>query len=298
MQPFSKNRDGFDQAGDYRGMVGCLASMHKKEEAIAQPFFRRLGIKLHTPCGLDTDQMGTFTGEIPRLGTMNDAALAKAQAGLQLSGHTLAIASEGSYGPHPALPFSYSGLELMVFVDADKGIAITESILEPSPVYNAVTIGTDFAGLEDFVHGIDLPHHALVTAPNDARADITTMSKGIRNFDDLKKAILRCCAQSVDRKAFVQTDMRAHMNQRRMETIAKLAKRLADRVARSCPECGVAGFGFEKAVLGLPCSECGAPSTLVEKEIWACAACPFRMHQHRPDGLRSADPQYCTLCNP
>jgi len=51
----------------------ALRTMHGKAAAIAPPL-ARLGITLVVPKGLDTDRFGTFTAEVPRKGTMDDAA--------------------------------------------------------------------------------------------------------------------------------------------------------------------------------------------------------------------------------
>ena len=50
--------------------------------------------------------------------------------------------------------------------------------------------------------------------------------------DALAAAIGQAAAKSANGRAFLQTDMRAHMNPRRMEIIAGLAARLAQRLRR------------------------------------------------------------------
>ena len=44
-------------------------------------------------------------------------------------GLPLGLASEGSFGPHPALPFLAAGLELMVFLDQERGLEIWERLI-------------------------------------------------------------------------------------------------------------------------------------------------------------------------
>ena len=69
----------------------ALGTMHGKAAAIAPPL-ARLGIALVVPDGLDTDRFGTFTNETPRLGTMDDAARAKACAAIAATGLSVGIA--------------------------------------------------------------------------------------------------------------------------------------------------------------------------------------------------------------
>ncbi|WP_369074307.1 DUF6671 family protein [Mycobacterium paragordonae] len=46
---------------------------------------------------------------------------------------------------------------------------------------------------------------------------------------------------------------------------------------------------------GLPCRVCGSPTTLVAADILGCPAC-----EHRSEDVRvgTAEPRYCSQCNP
>ncbi|NEQ20607.1 MAG: hypothetical protein F6K28_15485, partial [Microcoleus sp. SIO2G3] len=85
--------------------MGVLATMHKKERVIVPLLEQELGIKVVVPENLDTDTFGTFTREIKRPGDQLQAAKLKAQKALELTGETLAFASEGTFAPHPAFPY-------------------------------------------------------------------------------------------------------------------------------------------------------------------------------------------------
>lgn len=69
----------------------ALGTMHGKAVAIAPPL-ARLDITLVVPVRLTTDQFGTFTTKIPRTGTMEDAARAKARAAISATGLRNSIA--------------------------------------------------------------------------------------------------------------------------------------------------------------------------------------------------------------
>jgi hypothetical protein len=79
----------------YHGLPVVLATKHGKERVIGPPLARSPGLRL-VPTAIDTDQFGTFTGEIERTGTPRETALAKAKFGVEISGLPRAIASEGS----------------------------------------------------------------------------------------------------------------------------------------------------------------------------------------------------------
>jgi hypothetical protein len=62
----------------YCGRRVVLASMHRNEEAISPPFQTILGVDVAAVPGLDTDELGSFSGEIARVGTMGEVAIRKA----------------------------------------------------------------------------------------------------------------------------------------------------------------------------------------------------------------------------
>ena len=83
-----------------------VATKHGKEKVIAPILERSLGVKVLSTTNLDTDRFGTFSGEVERKGTPLEVARAKCEAALKLTGADLAVASEGSFGPHPELFFA------------------------------------------------------------------------------------------------------------------------------------------------------------------------------------------------
>jgi len=271
--------------------------MHGKERALAPPLETRLGLAVEVPAGLDTDALGTFTGEVPRRGSMRDAALAKARLGMERTGLALGLASEGSYGPHPAALFLEAGLELVVFVDDERGLVVCEQILDEDPRFGHV-VAADPAGAADFLERVGFPSHGLVVGANAPPEPPPRWTKGLRDHAALESAIRDAAAASADGRALVQTDMRAHQNPTRMATLARLAGRLAARLATPCPACDAPGFGVVGVRKGLPCRVCGGPSTLVAAEVLGCAGCDHRCERVPPEREGGADPRTCTLCNP
>lgn len=286
-----------DRPGPYAGCRAVLATMHGKEAAIAAILFDRLGLSVCTAPDLDTDVLGTFTGEIPRAGSMRDAAIAKAKLGMAATGLPVGIASEGSYGPHPHLPFVSGGIELMVLVDAARGIVIADSLVEDAPVFHHA-YARSFDELGAFLERSRFPGHALIVQAAESPMAASPIYKGLRGRDELASAIVHCAAHSHDGRALIQSDMRAHMNPTRMTTLRRLATTFAERVATPCPACGVPGYGQVDVETGLPCADCGAPSTLVSHQVFGCTGCEHRERKPRPDGRTYADPARCPQCNP
>lgn len=265
----------------------ALGTMHGKAAAIAPPL-AALGITLVVP-PIDTDAFGTFTAETPRNGSMEQAARAKARAAHAATGLPHALASEGAYGPHPYLPFTPLGQELLLWHDARTGRDIIERTRDTQPVYDQHDARTaDDAA--PFLARIGFPATGVIVAPS---ATLPPVAKGIRDGDELAAAIAR--ATAITGQAFLQTDMRAHMNPRRMQIIAALAERLATRLATPCPSCGAAGWGLLVTEPGLPCGTCDTPTRLPAFDIHGCTGCGTTDRRARPG---AADPAHCPTCNP
>ena len=280
----------------YTGRVAVLATMHGKEAAFAPVLAERLGLNLIVPGGIDTDALGTFTGEVARPGSIEETATAKAELGLSITGGGLALASEGAYGPRPHLPFLPFGVEVVAWLDRRIGLTLLERVFDDQPVFDHVVLGPG----EDpgaFLGRIGFPDQKVILRPGDQPTG-ACVAKGIGSRLKLKEAVKRARRLSPDGKVFVQTDMRAHCNPRRMETLARLARKLASRLLSSCPACDAPGFGRTSFATGLPCSWCGRPTLMIRAETWTCCACEYREERPRGDGLQEADPATCPHCNP
>ena len=164
----------------YVGYRAVLATMHGKETVIVPSLRDELGLMVETAAGLDTDALGTFTGEIPRVGSIREAAIAKARLGMAATGLPIGIASEGSYGPHPLIPFVSGGIELMVLVDDMRGIVIAEHLVEDAPAYAHAEVATS-QQLEAFLGRIGFPDHAVIVKPNVPAAPPVPLHKGLRS---------------------------------------------------------------------------------------------------------------------
>jgi len=272
--------------------------MHGKAASLEPAFRRGLDAELVVPPGLDTDALGTFSGEIERPGPMGEVAIAKARLAMAATGLPLGLASEGSYGPHPEAAFLSAGIELLTLVDDEQGLTISEHLVDDRPCFDQATAER----IEDasaLLQRIDFPRQAVIVGPN-LPPHQGPFVKGIRDPARLSEAIASASRESSDGLALVQTDMRAHMNPTRMATLGRLAAILVERVQRICPACSAPGFGLVAVETGLPCSGCGGPSSLVRHRLFGCArpGCGHREEHAREDGLSQADPWHCPLCNP
>lgn len=280
----------------YHDETFAVATMHEKQRAIARPFDRWLGAAVVVAPSIDTDAFGTFTGEIARQGTMQDAARVKAMAAIEATGLAFGLGSEGSFGPHPAVPFVAAGMELLLCVDQKRGLEVYETLPATRTNFRSLAC-RPCQDISKFLSQVEFPSHAVAVSPN-APSEPGRIFKGLTCGNRLAYAVTEAAAASCDRHALVVTDMRAHLNPTRMASIRALATRLARRLSTLCPACEAPGFGAVDLVRGLPCQWCGEPTRLVIAELLRCSQCGIENYRAVNPRRTTADPGQCQSCNP
>lgn len=280
----------------YAGAQIALATLHGKADALA-PAFAVLGARLVVAEGVDTDRLGTFSGEIPRTLPALDTAVAKARLAMAATGLPLGLATEGSFGPDPVLGLLPLHREIAVLVDDARGLVVHERLDTHETNHAGCTLRAGETLDDARLRRWGFPAHALIVR-GEPWMPGQPVFKGILERDALQAAIAACASASPTGEVRVDTDMRAHLNPTRMRQIAVLGERLALRLGTACPACAAPGFGRVDLVAGLPCLGCGTPTARTLAEVHACAACAHREQRPRADGLLHADPAHCDLCNP
>lgn len=274
----------------YDGMILLVATRHRKESVVSPPLEARLGVHCLVPPDLDTDSLGTFSGEVEREDGPLETARRKCRLALERHPGELAVASEGSFGPHPELPLVPVDEELLLFLDPANGIEIVQVERSLETNFGSATVDS-WSDLEDFARRALFPSHALILRGPDG-----TLHKGITDPEELRDLFRRWGGGK--QTLTVETDMRAHCNPSRMAVIRRAAERLAERIATPCPRCARPGFGVTEALRGLPCGSCGIPTRSVRGLLLRCACCGHFQEQPRPDGRRTEEPVHCNWCNP
>lgn len=274
----------------YKDKFILLATKHRKEQVIEPAFRERLGCHVCVE-DIDTDQFGTFTGEVPRPLSAYDTCILKAKNAAIEKKYVLSIASEGSFGPHPSNPFIPHAHEIMVFVDLENDWVIAEQLVTSNTNYKMMSINSDTA-LDSFLESVHFPSHAL-TLQSGNRQHV--LEKGITSHDKLQASLQVGFKKHPE--LLIATDMRAMLNPTRMQTLAALAEKLAIRITSSCPGCGIPGFGFKSVRGHLPCRLCGEATKMHQYEHWGCIRCDYQDQRSRTDQLLEADPTYCDNCN-
>ena len=278
----------------YTGETAVLATKHDKLPLIAPPLEVAVGLRVEA-VAVDTDALGTFTGELPRQGPPLDTAIAKARLGMNAAGRPLGLASEGSIGPDPGMPFVHSDREIVVLVDDENAIVVWESCSSWDVVASSTSAGPD-EDLGSFLSQARFPEHLLIVRPNCGAAH--PIHKGISSLAHLTAAVAECAAAATDGLARVETDLRAHACPSRRAVIAAAAQRLANRIAARCPACGAPGWGRIDVLRGVPCAWCGTEVPRPRAEIDGCVACEHRQTRSIVSAEVRADPGECPYCNP
>ncbi len=257
-----------------------VVTQHAKERTLALSFRWGLGARLVASPGADTDLLGTFCGCQERVGTPLDALRAK----LSLGKSRWRLASEASFGPDPL-----TGL----LASHHEGLALRDEELDRIWWEQAVTLDTNFRSqrcesweeVERLARSVDFPTNALMLLGSEIRKGIGTWQQLRSGFSELGPCLL-------------QTDMRNHLNRPRRFHLRRLGLRLVRRMRANCPICQCPGFGCTDVLQGLPCGNCGCPTSWVSQQVWTCQGCPYRESRPREDGLSHCDPGNCDVCNP
>lgn len=281
----------------YSGATIIMPTKHAKSLAVAPPFWKHLEASV-LEFVIDTDVLGTFSGEVERKGNALDCARRKCELGIELlcGRADYCLSSEGSFGPHPLVPFLARDQEIFYFIDLKRGFHLHLVHASEKTNYHAKAIGS-LDELAEFASSASFPSHALVLRPND-RSKCDLLFKGIVDPEILLSSYQKAKDVSSDRLVWVETDMRAQFNPSRMAVIGELAEKLAKRLSTVCPSCKTPGWGIVEVENGLRCEYCDQPTEMILQEIYGCVLCEHRETKPRSDGLNAAPQMHCMHCNP
>lgn len=277
----------------YRGARVALLTQHGKEQILAPILEPGLGCTIERVDGFDTDQLGTFTRDRPRPGSQIEAARRKARLGIELSGLSIGLASEGSFGPDPFTGLLTWNLELLLWIDDRLGIEVIGSAQGATSVGHILT--GDLAAAKAFAERQGFPAQQLVLRPSSQ--DDPRVEKGIASGPVLESAFAHCRAQADNGLVFIEADLRAFACPQRRLRIGEAARELLQHLKSSCPSCALPGFRATLREPGLPCGGCGLPTQVWRAERWRCQRCAFESMVIRADRVR-AEPRECPFCNP
>lgn len=277
----------------FTGRKLVIATKHRKELVMAPLLEAALGVQCVVPAAFDTDILGTFSGEIARLDDPLTTAKKKCLMAMQIMDCDLAVASEGSFGPHPTAFFTYADDELVLLIDNKNMLEIFARAISMDTNFNGRAINTKDQ-LVAFAREVDFPDHAIILRNAQNAGDFIV--KGINDWEEL----LGNFGLLIEKfgTAFAETDMRALYNPKRMTVIEAATIKLIEKVNSLCPACQMPGFSITEAKPGLPCGLCGNATHSALVHVYSCAHCFFKKEILFPHGKVSEDPGVCDYCNP
>ncbi len=270
-----------------------LASMHSKEIVMQPILEKRLGVSVIIPKGINTDKLGTFSGEVERKDDPLTTLRNKCLMAMEMTNSNLAVASEGSFGVHPSAFFAHADDELVMLLDTKHNLEVVARELTLETNFNGSSIESE-KQLKDFANKALFPSHKLILRNGENKKD--KLVKGIGDWEIL----IKCYNEIIDEygQVYIETDMRAMHNPTRMRVIAKATSNLIDKLSSLCPECQTPGFSVTKVLPGLPCQLCDQPTRSTLAHISTCAHCQYSSERKYPNEKKQEDPMYCDHCNP
>lgn len=273
----------------FEGRRLLIATQHGKEKILGPALEQSLAVQAFVLPGYNTDQFGTFSGEVERPADAVATLRKKILLAMQLTGADLAVGSEGSFGPHPQVGWVAANQEWLMLIDLRHDLEITSQTVSTDTNFAQQPVST-WPALDAFARQAGFPAAALIL-----RAETPAGPQFEKAIQD--ETHLRAAFDSLQMQGPVsaETDMRAHYNPLRQRVIAEACSKLIARICNPCPQCGSPGFSMTTVVRGLPCGWCGEPTGLVASEIFACPKCKFT---REVPVSGNANPQFCPHCNP
>ncbi len=277
----------------FQGRNIAIATKHGKEAVIAPRLSEALGLQCVNSDQLDTDSLGTFSGEVERRYNPLETARMKCSLAMEIAGTELAIASEGSFGAHPSIPFIPAHEELLLLIDKKNAWEFVVKKLETKTNYSQILLQS-YDALEGFLAQAQFPSHAIIIKKS--ADDPTDCVKGVHDEKTLRETIERFMQRYG--QCSLETDMRAMHNPTRMTVIDALTVELIQQIQSACPVCNTPGFRLTDIQRGLLCSNCGLPTRSVKSEVFRCQNCQHTEYRDPSHGLKNEDPMFCDFCNP
>ena len=106
--------------------------MHGKERVIAPVLEQALGCRVFCVGGFDTDTLGSFSRETPRLTSALATCRRKAEVGMGLACTSLGLASEGTFNNDPWSGLLPWNVEILVFIDHTHGREVVGTAQGPA----------------------------------------------------------------------------------------------------------------------------------------------------------------------
>ncbi len=277
----------------YAGHTVFLGTLHEKDRAI-RPALDLLELRCE-PVAIDSDRFGSFCGSIARTGTVLETLRKKVDAvAVLLPEARFVMASEGSFGPHPAFGIIACDHEALLLVDRLQHREFYAETVSLRVKNREIEFGPH-DDLDRALAELGAPEHAVLVRPKGASEPI---AKGLRKRTEIARTMVECFARSPEARVLISNDLRAHQNPTRMRAIAEAAGNLVEKLSSFCPKCTAPGFWSIRRRTGLRCRACGSKTHKTIGHEWLCGACGHEEFRENGNASLGAEPGDCPECNP
>lgn len=272
-------------------MKVAFVTKHGKDAVILPILNKYYNITESETLAIDTDKFGTFNRLTKREGTATETLIRKIEAGKQESNADLIVASEGSFGPDPILPF--------LPLDAEQ-VALYEKRSNNIYIGEKLSNKTNFSSLQattleeafSFIDKQDIPKNNILIRKNEKSKNIFADFESKKQAKEIAEKVF---SKGFKKQVFLETDMRSDRNQIRQSIIQDASEELVNNLKRICPGCESKGVRPKGIEPGLPCKICNLPTDEAAFKIYSCPTCE---HEYKEKIEGQGNPANCARCNP
>ena len=196
----------------FRGKVLHMVSRHQKQQYIAPVLASRLGFICKTVSEVDTDLLGTFSGEVARTLSPVACAREKCKRAREYVSDGYLLASEGSFGPHPTLGWVTAGEEWLLLYDIEEDAELIVRDITLDTCFLGKAIANEQQCLE-FLQRVGFPNQGVIVKSSQEQPEIifkngSTPEEIVKNMHNMLNEKGNC---------YIETDMRAMFNPTRQQ---------------------------------------------------------------------------------
>ena len=267
-----------------------VATKHGKDLILNPVFAAQWGLDV-AALDVDTDLLGTFSGEVPRPGDVRSTLRAKVSMALEVRPDAeVVLATEGSFGPDPVLGWVPLHEEVLLWSWPQQGKELWLAHRSHDTNFSS-TDSSEWTEVQRWALRVGFPTAHVIL--RDAQGQV--LAKGISDPVELERLWRAAAVGGAPR---VETDMRADRNPKRREVLRTLAVKTREAFEALCPNCQFPLLGPRPGAPGAPCSACGSATRRPRLLKAECTECGQVEVRDSDDQLNGVDPAICDRCNP